>query len=85
MLNIELGNPAKRFLKNCDTKLYERLMERIKKLAIEPFPQEVKRVVARREKIFRVRVGDYRIQYAVLNDKNTILITDVDKRPRAYD
>ena len=85
MLNIELGNPAKRFLKNCDNQLYERLMERIKKLAIEPFPQEIKRVVGRSEKIFRVRVGDYRIQYTVLNDKNTIIITDVDKRPRAYD
>ena len=85
MLKIDLGNPAKRFLKNCDNQLYERLIERIKKLAIEPFPQEVKRVVGRREKIFRVRVGDYRIQYAVFNEKNILLITDVDTRPRAYD
>ena len=52
MLNIELGNPAKRFLKNCDNQLYGRLMERIKKLAIEPFPQEVKRVLGAVRKYF---------------------------------
>lgn len=85
MLNIELGNPAKRFLKKCEQTTYERLIERVKKLAIEPFPQDVKRVVAKQEKIFRIRVGNYRIQYAVFLEKNTLLITDVDKRPRAYD
>ena len=85
MFNIELGNPAKRFLKKCSQDLYERLMKEIRSLALEPFPQGVKRVVGRKEKIFRVRVGDYRIQYMVLFEKNLIFITDVDKRPRAYD
>ena len=85
MLNIELGNPAKRFLKKCDIDLYERLMKRIRALALDPFPQNVKRVVGRKEKVFRVRVGDYRIQYVVFYDKNLLLITDIDKRPRAYD
>ena len=85
MLAIELGNPAKRFLKKCSQDLYERLMKEIRSLALEPFPQGVKRVVGRKEKVFRVRVGDYRIQYVVFYDKNLLLITDIDKRPRAYD
>ncbi len=85
MLSIELGNPAKRFLRKCDSQLYERLMERIRLLASDPFPSDAKRVVGRKEKIFRVRVGDYRIQYAVIYQQNMILITDVDKRERAYD
>lgn len=85
MFNIELGNPAKRFLRKCDKTLYERLMNKIKSLASNPFPQGVKRVIGRKEKIFRVRVGDYRIQYAVFRERNLILITDVDKRSRAYD
>ena len=85
MLNIELGNPAKKFLKKCNKNLYDRLMEKIRSLSLNPFPQDVVRVVGRREKVFRVRVGDYRIQYIVYYEKNFILITDVDKRPRAYD
>ncbi len=84
MFAIQLGNPAKRFLKSCETQTYERIMTKIRSLAEDPFPQEVVRVVGRKEKIFRVRVGDYRIQYMVLYKENMLLITDVDKRPRAY-
>ena len=84
MLKVELGNPAKRFLKKCDNLLYERLMHKISSLSTNPFPRDAVRVVGRKEKIFRIRVGDYRVQYIVDYDKNLILITDVDKRPRAY-
>ena len=41
-------------------------------------------VVGRKDKSFRVRVGDYRIIYLVYPDKNVILIADIDKRPRIY-
>ena len=85
MFTIEFGNPAKRFLRHCENDLYERLVSRIRLLANEPFPQDVKRVVGRKEKVFRVRVGDYRIQYVVVREKNCILIADIDKRSRAYD
>ena len=85
MFTIKFGNPAKRFLRHCENDLYERLMDRIRLLATEPFPQDVKRVVGRKEKVFRVRVGDYRIQYVVFHEQNSILIADVDKRSRAYD
>ena len=85
MMNIELGNPTKRFLAKCHPELYERLMERMQLLAVNPFPQDVKRVGGRKEKIFRVRMGDYRIQYVVLYAENVLLISDVDKRSRAYD
>jgi len=84
MYKILLGSPSQRFLKKCETAVYTRIIDRLDKLAIDPFPADVKRVVSRHDKIFRVRVGDYRIQYAVFYDKNEILITDIDKRPRAY-
>ena len=85
MFNIEISNPAKRFLKKCESDLYERLMQEIRSLALNPFPQDVVRVKGRKEKIFRVRKGDYRIQYMVIYEKNLLFVTDVDKRPRAYD
>ncbi len=85
MFNVELGSEAKRFLKKLERKACERIIAKIDKLKTEPFPQEAKRIVGKQDKIFRVRVGDYRIQYSVFYDKNLIFISDIDKRERAYD
>ena len=84
MFEIELSSHAKRFLKKADKQLAKRIIERIEKLGAEPFPTDVKRVVNRKEKIFRVRVGDYRIQYTVHYEENLVFISDIEKRPRAY-
>lgn len=84
MFNILLGPPSRRFLKKCDKIIYDRIMKKIKELSINPFPSDVKRIVGKKDKLFRVRVGDYRIQYIVYHDKNEILISDIDKRPKAY-
>jgi mRNA interferase RelE/StbE len=84
MFKILIGHPSRRFLKKCERGVYDRIVKKIKRLALDPFPSDSKRVVGRKEKVFRVRVGDYRIQYVVFYDKNEILISDIDKRPRAY-
>lgn len=84
MFEIFLGPASRRFLKKCEKEVYNRIAKRLKRLALEPFPPDSKRVVSRKEKVFRVRVGDYRIQYVVFHDKNEILISDIDKRPKAY-
>lgn len=84
MFQVQLGSPAKRFLKKAERNVYNRIMKRIKELAIDPFPSDAKRVIGRKEKVFRVRVGDYRIQYVVFYERNEILISDIDKRERAY-
>lgn len=85
MFSIEFSNSSKRFLRKCDHQLAKRLVDRVEALAIDPFPSDVKRVVNQKEKVFRVRVGDYRIQYSVFYDRNLLFITDIDKRDRAYD
>ncbi len=84
MLNIDFSKKAKKFLKNSDRNLQIRLIEKIENLIIEPFPQDSKRVKGRKDKIFRVRVGNYRIEYIIFFDKNLILISDIDKRGRIY-
>jgi mRNA interferase RelE/StbE len=85
MLSALFGSDAKKFLKKADKEIAKRIIEKIEKLKIEPFPSDVKRVVGKKEKIFRVRVGDYRIQYSVFYDKNIVFISDIDKRERVYD
>ncbi len=84
MLEIKLSPQAHRFLKKAGRRLAARVLMRIEKLAVLPFPHDVKRVVNKKEKVFRVRVGGYRIEYAVLYDQNLLYITHIDKRPRSY-
>jgi mRNA interferase RelE/StbE len=84
MFSVDFSSFAKKFLKNAERDVAIRLIERIEKLKEDPFPSEVKRVVNKKDKIFRVRVGKYRVQYSVFYDQNLIFISDIDKRERAY-
>ncbi len=81
---IELSSRAYRFLKNINKAVYDRIIQKIERLAEDPFPQDAKRVIGREEKAFRVRVGGYRVLYAVYLDKETILIINIDKRSKVY-
>ncbi|MBW6462073.1 MAG: type II toxin-antitoxin system RelE/ParE family toxin [DPANN group archaeon] len=84
VFDVEFSSHAERFLKKSDKQLAIRLLEKIENLSEDPFPADIKRVVNRNEKIFRIRVGDYRIQYSVDYKKNLIFISDINKRSRAY-
>lgn len=81
-MRVEFASQAKRFLKRAETALAARLLKKVRALEKEPFPRDVKRVIHHRDKVFRVRVGDHRIEYAVAND--LLFIKAIDKRPRAY-
>lgn len=85
MFDVEFSSQATKFLKKAEKQVAKRIIEKAEKLRIDPFPSGVKKVVNQKEKIFRVRVGDYRIQYSVIYERNLIFVSDVDKRPRAYD
>lgn len=84
MLELQFSSQAKKFLKKIDDMNWKRITDKIKNLQAEPFPSDTKRIIGRKEKTFRVRVGDYRIQYSVFYEKNILFISDIDKRPRAY-
>ena len=81
---LAFAGPAAKFLKNAERKLHDRIIEKLNKLADEPFPPDAKRIVGRQEKVFRVRVGDYRILYVVYFEEKKILVADIDKRSRIY-
>ena len=85
MFDIFLGPQPERFLKKADKELRQRIWKKLGELKQNPFPSEVVRVIGRKEKAFRVRVGAYRIQYYVFHDKKEIAVFDIDKRERAYD
>lgn len=85
MLELQFSSQARKFLKKLDKINWNRIIEKIEELKKDPFPHKVKRVEGQNEKTFRIRVGDYRILYVVLNEKNILFISKVEKRPRAYD
>lgn len=85
MLKAEFSNSSKKFLKNCDDILYKRIMKKINELCKNPFPSDSIRIAGRKEKIFRVRIGDYRILYEFYQNRDLILISEINKRGKVYD
>lgn len=84
MFSVRLDSQPERFLKKADKAILIRVCKKIDALKNEPIPHDAKRVVNRKEKTFRVRVGEYRILYVVYVEDCTILISRIDKRSRAY-
>ena len=85
MFDIFLGPQPERFLKKAEKELRQRIWKKLDELKLNPFPSEAVRVVGKKEKAFRVRVGAYRIQYCVFQDKKEIVVFDINKREMAYD
>lgn len=86
MLSGELKKKASKFLESLQDKdLQKRIVHAIEHLQEDPFPKDAVRVEGfTEEKVFRVRVGKYRIEYYVDYKNNTLWILDIDKRGRIY-
>ena len=83
MFEIEFENQPEKFLDKVDFKLKKRLIDKIEKLSENAVPCDARVVIGRKYKTFRIRVGDYRILYLILN-KSVILIVKIEKRSRVY-
>ena len=83
--SIDLASVPQKFLDKLGKELFDRIMKKLETLKANPFPSDVIRVVGRKEKVFRVRVGKYRILYVVFDDKKEILVIDIDRRESVYD
>ena len=84
MLNVEFSSKSRKFLRKLDSSTWKRIINKIEGLKEDPFPADVKRVVGRKEKTFRVRVGDHRILFLVFFDKNLLFISKIEKRSKVY-
>ena len=85
MYSVELSQKAAKFLDKLDKNLSERIKERLRILSENPVPSDAK-FIARgdNDKVFRIRIGDYRALYKLKEKQKVILIAKVDKRPRVY-
>lgn len=83
--SIQLGPQPDKFIKKLDNQTKERIKNKLLRLSEDPFPSEVERVEGYKgEKVFRVRIGDYRVLYLVQYESNQILVSRIDKRGRVY-
>jgi len=74
---------ARRFLKKTDLATRRRIVKKIETLKETPVGHDSKRVGGYGEKLFRVRVGRFRILYE-LDSNHAIGIVKIDKRERVY-
>jgi len=72
------------FLKKLHKDHAQRIFSCIDGLKLNPVPHDAKTVESAKEKLFRVRVGAFRILYEVDHKQRIIGIVKIDKRPRAY-
>jgi len=83
-LSIIYSQQIKKSLRKIPRNDVERILLRVKVLATNPFPSDAVRIVNRKEKLFRVRVGNYRILYYVEFEQNILFIVNVDQRSQVY-
>ena len=81
-MKIFLSSRSDKQLRKLPLKMHEVILNRIEKLNENPFPAGVKKLKARDG--WRIRLGDYRILYAVDLTKKEIIILSVAHRKEAY-
>jgi mRNA interferase RelE/StbE len=84
MYDVKYSSQALKFLRNADKLLAKRLLEKIESLQEKPVLHDSKVLEGSIEKLFRVRVGSYRILYEVDYENKRIGIVKIDKRSRVY-
>lgn len=81
MYQIEVTRAAQRDLASLPRSVFKRVDAKIQSLSADPHPRGSKKL---EDKLFRVRVGDYRIIYQVISDRIVIVIVRVRHRREVY-
>jgi len=81
-MKIKYSKQSSKFLKKTEKESLKRILEHITKLTENPFPSDMKRVEGYKEKLYRIRVGQYRILYEV--EGKNIGIVKIDRRSKVY-
>ncbi|HLD39227.1 MAG TPA: type II toxin-antitoxin system RelE/ParE family toxin [archaeon] len=85
MFFVDYSKQAEKFLERAEKIVAKRILSKIDELTNEPALRGSKPVHGYKEKLYRVRVGDYRILYEVDYQAKKIGIVEIDDRGRIYD
>ena len=86
MYSIELSQRSQKFLEKLDDHIRKRIEDMLINLGETSIPSDAKFICRDMgDKVFRYRIGDYRVLYKVKDREEIILIAKIDKRGRVYD
>ncbi|MEW6094554.1 MAG: type II toxin-antitoxin system RelE/ParE family toxin [Chloroflexota bacterium] len=80
---VIIHRKAEKILKRLDGDILDRIRRAIGGLATEPRPVGVKKL-AGYDNLYRIRVGDWRIIYAIEDDRLIILVLGISTRGEVY-
>ena len=80
---IEFKRAASKALRRLPKNLLARVHQAIDALAYEPRPQHCIRMKSN-EELYRIKVGDWRVIYAVMDDVLIVLVVDIGSRQGIY-
>ena len=83
MYGLFLEKNVIKYLSKLAVQNKKRLLSKIEKLKENAFPSDAKRIVNIKDKVFRIRVGHYRVLYRIEEDR-LIVVFLADKRSRVY-
>jgi mRNA interferase RelE/StbE len=81
---ITFARSARRELEALEAKVVARIFQRIEALGEEPRPSGCKKLVGSKS-LWRIRIGDYRVVYAIYDDKQFVDIVAVRHRKDVYE
>ncbi|MBI2583411.1 MAG: type II toxin-antitoxin system RelE/ParE family toxin [Candidatus Aenigmarchaeota archaeon] len=85
MFEVRYSNQAAKFLRKADKSLVKRITTKVEEIKADPsMIRDSKVLEGYKEKLFRIRVGDYRILYEIDYDNKIIGIVKIDRRERVY-
>jgi mRNA interferase RelE/StbE len=82
--SISFVRSARKELESLPIPLVRRILTKIERLAKNPRPSGCKKLQGARD-LWRIRLGDYRVIYAILDREVRIEIITVRHRSQAYD
>lgn len=81
---ITFARSARKELESFDAHIVNRIFPKIESLARDPRPAGCRKLQGERN-TWRVRIGDYRVVYAIYDDERQVDIIAVRHRSKAYD
>lgn len=84
MYGIKFTKRAIKKLHKIDRLYQERIIDRLKKMALDPYADPQVKALVSEENYYRLRVADYRIIYQIQNSELIILVIDMNHRKDIY-
>lgn len=79
---IEYTTPAAKFLRTLDRSLQRRVLTRIETLQDNPRPTTAVKLTG--HDAYRIRIGDYRVIYAIADERLVVLVVEIGHRREIY-